>query len=373
MSFSILEHFSIIQDPRQQSKIEYELLDILFLCLVGMLCGADGWSEIELVGNARLSWFQEKGFLLTGVPIADTIARTIGLINPKEFQSCFIRWMAAAKTATEGQIVAIDGKRVRGSYDNKKGQSAIHMVSAFVAENKLLLGQIKTEDKSNEITAIPALLELLEIKGCIVTIDAMGCQHDIAKKIVSKKADYVLAVKDNQKELHQDIQDFFECANKNNFKNVPHDYIEEITKGHGRVETRRYWITSCLDTLSKKKNWAGLKTIGMVQSERYINGKTTIESRHFIASIDQNASKFSNAVRSHWSIENQLHWVLDVSFNEDASRVRANHGPENLSVARRIALNILRQDKSSKSSVKSRLYKAALDSEYFKKMLEGVF
>lgn len=373
MIFSIADHFSIIQDPRQQSKIEYELLDVIFLCVVGMICGAEAWDDIETVGEVRLNWFQNKGFLLNGIPSAITIARIIGCLNPKELQRCFINWMAAANTATEGQVIAIDGKRIRGSYNNKKGQSAIHMVSAFAAESGVVLGQIKTEDKSNEITAIPALLDLLDIKGCIVTIDAMGCQEDIAAKIIDKKSDYILAVKDNQKNLHHEIIDFFECARQHDFKGVTHDYFEEISKGHGRVETRKSWISNCLDTIENTTKWSGITAIGMVESERYIKGITTVERRHYIASIAQDAEIFAHAVRSHWGIENKLHWVLDVTFKEDASRVRRDNCAENLGVIRHIVINILRQDKTTKGSVKGRRYKCALDSKYANKVLDGLF
>ncbi len=373
MILSISEHFSIIKDPRQQSKIEYELLDIIFLCVVGMICGAEAWDDIESVGEARLEWFQNKGFLLKGVPNAITIARVIGCLDPKELRSCFINWMAAAHTVTEGEVVAIDGKRLRGSHDNKKGLSAIHMVSAFAAENGVVLGQIKTEDKSNEITAIPALLDLLDIKGCIVTIDAMGCQENIAAKIIEKEANYILAVKDNQKNVHQEIIDFFDCAKQHDFKGVPNDYFEEISKGHGRVETRKAWISTCLDTLANADKWSGLTAIGMVESERYIKGVTTTERRYYIASIAQNAAILSHAIRSHWAIENKLHWVLDVTFNEDASRVRRDNCAENLGIIRHVAINILRQDKTSKKSVKARRYKCAVDPKYANKVLDGIF
>lgn len=373
MTFSLTEHFSVIKDPRQESKVQYELLDVLFLCIVGVICGAEAWHDIEMVGDARLTWFQEKGFLLNGVPTDDTIARIMGHVNPKELQNCFINWMAAANVATEGQIIPIDGKRVRGSYDNKKGQSAIHMVSAFVAGNNVVLGQLKTIEKSNEITAIPALLDLLEVKGCIVTIDAMGCQKEISEKIISKKADYVLAVKDNQKKLHEEIIDFFDCAKEHDFKNVSYDYFEEVSKGHGRVETRKYWLSDCFDTIENPEKWKGLKGIGMVESERYIKGVITMERRHYIVSIAQNAERFAHAVRSHWAIENQLHWVLDVSLKEDASRVRKDYGAENMSVVRHIALNILRQDKTSKKSVKARRFKAALEASYIGDVISGLF
>ena len=373
MIFSITDHFSIIKDPRQQSKIEYELLDIIFLCVVGVICGAEAWDDIEIVGKTRLSWFQQKKFLLNGVPCAITIARIIGCLNPKELQSCVINWMAAANAATKGQVVAIDGKRMRRSYDNNKDQSAIHMVSAFAAENGVVLGQIKTADKSNEITAIPALLDLLDVKGCIVTIDAMGCQEEIAAKIIDKEADYILAVKDNQKTLHDEVIDFFECARQHDFKGVKHDYFEEISKGHGRLETRKSWISNCLDTIGNTERWSGITAIGMIESERTIKGITTTECRHYIVSIPQNAETFAHAVRAHWAIENKLHWVLDVTFKEDASRVRRDNCAENLGVIRHVAINILRQDKVTKGSVKTRRYKCALDPDYANKILDGLF
>jgi predicted transposase YbfD/YdcC len=247
------------------------------------------------------------------------------------------------------------------------------MVSAFAAESGVVLGQIKTEDKSNEITAIPALLDLLDIKGCIVTIDAMGCQEDIAAKIIDKKSDYILAVKDNQKNLHHEIIDFFECARQHDFKGVTHDYFEEISKGHGRVETRKSWISSCLDTIENTTKWSGITAIGMVESERYIKGIKTVERRHYIASIAQDAEIFAHAVRSHWGIENKLHWVLDVTFKEDASRVRRDNCAENISVIRHIVINILRQDKTTKGSVKGRRYKCAVDAGYANKVLDGLF
>lgn len=373
MTLSLVEHFSIIRDPRQQSKIEHELIDILVLCIVAVICGAEGWQDIETVGIARLSWFQERGFLKEGIPVDDTIARLVSSLCPEQLQTCFIKWMSGVEAATEGKIIAVDGKTLRHSYDKKKRKSAIHMVSAYVAENGVVLGQIKTDEKSNEITAIPALLELLDIKGCIVTIDAMGCQEKIAKKIIIKEADYVLAVKDNQKDLHEEISDFFQTALKHEFHGVNYDYFEEVSKGHGRIETRRYWLSEMLDTIGKPQRWSGLKSIGVVESERYIDGKTTIETRYFISSLAANAMIFANAVRKHWCIENGLHWVLDVSFKEDASRVRRDNASENFGVFRHVALNALRGEQSYKKGIKAKRYKAALQPDYAEKILNVIF
>lgn len=373
MAISLEEHFSIIRDPRQLCKVEHELIDLLVLCVVGVICGAEGWHDIEEVGHARLSWFQSRGMLLNGVPVDDTIARVISRISPKELETCFISWMANVSEATVGRVIAVDGKTLRRSYDNKKRTSAIHMVSAFCSENGIVLGQKKTSEKSNEITAIPALLELLDIKGCVVTIDAMGCQEKIAGQIVKQEGDYVLAVKDNQKNLHDDIKDFFHAAHAHNFRGVSHDFLEEHHKGHGRVETRRYWISDVLDTIGGTERWAGLKSIGMVVSERYIQGKTTKETRYFITTLSSNASIFSGAVRKHWRIENQLHWVLDVSFRENDSRIRRDNASQNMAVVRHIALNALRKEKSCKKGIKAKRYKATLQANYAEKVLTGIF
>lgn len=247
------------------------------------------------------------------------------------------------------------------------------MVSAFATANGVVLGQQKTNEKSNEITAIPNLLQLIDIKGGIVTIDAMGCQKEIAKKIISKDADYVLAVKDNQKNLHNEIKDFFNIAKEHNFKNIDYDFYEETTKGHGRIETRKYWLSTNLDSIGKTDNWENLNCIGMVESERTIGEKTSTEVRYFISSMECNARCFGNAVRSHWRIENQLHWVLDVSFREDDSRIRRDFSSENMSVFRHIVLNALRNDKSTKKSLKAKRFKAALESNYAEKILDELF
>lgn len=268
--------------------------------------------------------------------------------------------MSAVEGATDGKIVAIDGKTLRHSYDKKKRKAPIHMVSAFAAENGVVLGQRKTADKSNEITAIPALLDLLDVKGCIVTIDAMGCQEKIVDKIVAKEADYVLAVKGNQKQLHEEIIDFFQTARTYDFRNVQYDYFEEAHKGHGRVEQCRYWISDMLGSISEPGRWSSLSSIGMVESERYINGKTTSEIRYFISSLTADAKVFANAVRKHWAIENQLHWVLDVSFREDESRVRRDNAPENFAVFRHVAMNGLRKEKTCKKGVKAKRFNLSM-------------
>lgn len=368
------EHFSTIPDVRQQSKVEHKLHDILLTLVVGVICGADGWEAIEEVAHNKVALLKKYGSFENGIPVHDTIARVISAIAPDKLQHCFISWMKAAHIATKGEVIAIDGKTVRGSYDKQSKKNAIHMVSAFAANNGVVLGQIKTAEKSNEITAIPQLLDLLDIKGSIVTIDAMGCQRAIATKIKEKEADYVIAVKGNQGHLHQSIKDFFEICHEEEFSNVSHQYHEEVDSGHGRVESRKYWIS---DTLISIKDltlkWSGLISVGMAESERHINGKVSKEVRYFICSIKADAKMFAQAVRKHWSIENQLHWVLDVSFNEDLSRVRRGNAAENMSVLRHLVLNLLREETSFQKGIKAKRFKAALDTNYADKVLQLVF
>ena len=368
------DHFSSIPDLRQQSKVEHKLHDILLTLIVGVICGADGWEAIEEVAHNKKELLDKYGSFENGIPVHDTIARVISAIAPDKLQHCFISWMKAAHIATKGEIIAIDGKTVRGSYDKQSKKNAIHMVSAFAANNGVVLGQIKTEEKSNEITAIPQLLDLLDIKGSIVTIDAMGCQKAIAVKIKAKDADYVLAVKGNQGHLHQSIKDFFTICHEDGFSNVSHQFHEEVDAGHGRIESRKYWISDTLTSIEDLTvKWDGLISVGMAESERHINGKISKEIRYFICSIKADAKVFAQAVRKHWSIENQLHWVLDVSFNEDLSRVRRNNASENMSVFRHLVLNLLRQETSFKKGLKAKRFKAALDTGYTEKVLQLVF
>lgn len=374
MLSTIEEHFSAVTDERQQYKVKYPLLDILLITLVGVICGADGWEAIEEVGKNKLKLLKKYGYFHYGIPVHDTIARIISAIEPSQFQDCFINWMKEAELSTQGEIIAVDGKTVRRSHDKKGKQSAIHMVSAFAAENGVVLGQIKTYEKSNEITAIPDLLSKLEVKGAVVTIDAMGCQKAIAKKIIQKEADYVLAVKGNQGHLSSAIKDFFSIAHEENFKQLSHQFTEEIDKGHGRVEHRRYWVSEDLSSINDlTSKWIGLKSVGMVESQRHIGDKVTIDTRYFISSLKETDELFAKAVRRHWSVENELHWVLDVSFREDDSRIRRENGAENMATARHITLNMLRQEKTCKKGIKAKRFKAALDSDYAEKVISTTF
>ena len=294
------------------------------------------------------------------------------MLSPEKFQICFRNWIQSVVQVFDNQVIALDGKTIRRSHDRRLGKNAIHMVSAWASQNRLTLGQIKTEEKSNEITAIPELLRTLDIRGCIVTIDAMGCQKGIAKQIVKGEGDYVLALKGNQGNLLNNVEQFFTEADNNSYAGLPIDYYETKDENHGRIEYRRHWTTDKIDEIDKNKEWERLKIIGMVESERHVNGEVTIEHRYYIGSIENNAKRFAEAVRAHWGIENSVHWVLDVAFREDDSRVRKGHSSENLSVIRHIALNLLRQEKTAKVGFKNKRLMAAWDNNYLCKVLKGL-
>lgn len=366
----LLGYLSIIQDPRLERKKLHQLTDILFIAVSASLCGCDTWEDIHLFATIREEWLKQYIPLANGIPSVDTIARVFSLIAPDEFETAFRNWVCRLYEVKEGKIIAIDGKRLRGSYGN--GKSAIHMVHAFATESGIALAQVKTADKSNEITAIPELLDALLIKGCIITLDAMGCQKAIVKKIIEKSGDYVISLKGNQGILHDDVKLFLETEKQRDFKKIAHDYYETVEKGHGRVETRRYWITNKIEWLDNKADWVGLKSIGLVESERYVKGDTSYETRCFICSVKPDARKFAQAVRQHWSVENNLHWQLDVTFDEDKLRARVKNAAQNLAIMRRMVLNTLKQEKS-KGSLKGKRKKAGWSEAYLVKLLAMLF
>jgi predicted transposase YbfD/YdcC len=366
---TIVEHFDTLEDPRIERTKLHRLLDIVTLAICAVICGAEGPSDIEHYGHEKYDFLKTFLALPNGIPSHDTIGRVLARIDPQQFQACFLRWMQQLCCLSTGEVVPIDGKTLRHSYDTELGQSAIHMVSAWAATNRLVLGQVKVAEKSNEITAIPELIDALDIAGCIVTIDALGCQKEIAARIIDKDADYILALKGNQEHLHDDVKQVFQTLFQQETLASTLDYYETADTGHGRVEVRRYWTTSAVETLRTKEQWRGLQTLGLIESERSLNGETTLEQRYYILSLPNDARTFGTSVRAHWGIENVVHWVLDVVFREDMSRIRIDHGPENFALIRHIALNLLQHEHSFKGSVKTKRLKAGWNNAYLAKVL----
>lgn len=362
MNPSLVEHFSSLSDPRIDRHKKHELIDIIVLSISAVISGAEGWKDIVEFGHSKLDWLRQFVPLKNGIPVDDTVARVISSLSVDGFQSCFQSWIQSVSELTEGEILSIDGKTLRRSYDKKSSKKALHMVSVWASENEMVMGQVKTEQKSNEITAIPELLKVLELKGAIVTIDAMGCQEAIVEDIVEGEGDYVIAVKANQGHLHESITDFFTTAEAHGFQGVDYHYHETVEKGHGRVEVRRYWISNELGNIYKPGRWKKLKAIGMVESERHEKGKTTIDRRYYIVSY-YDVALFAKAVRSHWGIENKLHWTLDVTFREDESRIRRGNAAHNIGVIRHVALNLLKHEKTKRSIAGKRL-RSALDDQF---------
>ena len=356
----MIKHFENISDPRQRWKVDYNLLEIVVMTICAVISGGEHWEDIVDFSRVKKAWFQEKlGLVLkNGIASHDTFQRIFQMIKPEELEAGFLSWVGSVTQLTNGEIVSIDGKTVCGSRDAKT--KALHMVSAWANANQLVLGQVKTEEKSNEITAIPTLLEVLELKGCIVTIDAMGCQKDIAKQITEAGADYVFGLKGNQTGLHDDVKLYFETE-KVTKKTITHD------KGHGRIETREYYLETEVEWLSQKPEWFGLNAIGMVKSSVWEKNALREESRYFITSLT-NVKTFAKAVRAHWGIENSLHYCLDVVFHEDACRTRKDNSAENFSVIRKIALNILKNFPTKMSLARKRR-KCEYDADFMADVL----
>lgn len=368
-SSSLLSHFEPLEDPRTAYLVEHPLLDIVALTICAIICGAETWEEIEEYGQSKIVWLKTFLALPNGIPSHDTISRVFALLEPTQLQKCFVSWVKSIAQLSAGEVISIDGKSARHSYDKGQGKGAIHMVSAWASENQLVLGQVKVADKSNEITAIPKLLNILDVAGCIVTIDAMGAQKEIAKQIVDQGADYVLSLKGNQGNLHADVRQRFDWAHKSEFKDIEHEAHQTIDKGHGRIEIRRYWLLDKVEHLENAEQWTGLKRVGMIESERRIDGKpTTRERRFYLTSLDGGIERFAYASRGHWGIENKLHWSLDVVFHEDDSRIRRGHAPENMTVMRKIALNLLAKE-SSQGSKKAKRLKAGWNNNFLIQVL----
>ncbi len=370
---TIHTYFATLHDPRVERTKAHPLLDIITIALCGVICGADTWVDIEEFGKAKQDWLRTFLALPNGIPSHDTFGRVFAALDAEQFQQCFLAWVQAISDLTQGELIAIDGKTLRRSHDRGSGKAAIHMVSAWAARNRLVMGQRKVDAKSNEITAIPELLKVLDLHGCTVTIDALGCQTAIAEQIIAHGADYVLALKDNQEHLHTDVHDTFRYAQAAGFHGIAHDTYRTVDGAHGRLETRQYWTITdpdCLAYFDPTGARQGLTTIGMVDAERCVNGKTTREQRYYLLSVDMGARAFAEAVRGHWGIENCVHWVLDVTFREDDSRVRIDNAAQNFAVLRHIALNLLRQE-PSKGSIKTKRLRAGWDADYLRKVLSA--
>jgi predicted transposase YbfD/YdcC len=371
---TISHHFGDLADPRIDRTKDHYLVDIVTIALCAVLCGADNWVDIETFGQAKEAWLRTFLALPNGIPSHDTFGRVFARLDPVAFQHCFLNWVKAVAPTTTGQV-AIDGKTLRGSHDRVGGKAALHLVSAWAANSGLVLGQVAVQAKSNEITAIPALLELLAVEGCTVTIDAMGCQTAIADQIVRQGADYVLALKANQGSLYDEVQTTFALTQNNDGAELlaaSYDEVRTVDKDHGRLEIRRIWTITdpaILAYLNPTEAWSKLQSIGMITAERRIGTDVTTDTRYYLSSRALDAAALGRVARTHWEIENRLHWVLDVTFREDDHRTRTGHSAENFAVLRHLALNILRRDKSVRGSIATKRFKAALTEQYLARLI----
>ena len=375
---SLLEHFQNLPDPRVQRTKVHDLIDILVIAICTLLCGGEGFNDMEDFGHAKHDWFKTFLRLRSGIPSHDTFNRVFAALDSQQFLDCFLRWTQSLRQAVPQEIVALDGKALRRALN--RDQSLQYIVSAWAEDNGLVLGQLKVADKSNEITALPTLLRVLELSGCIVTVDAMGCQKKIAKEIIEADADYVLALKGNHELVHAEVQAFLDALVAERTTPRPVGVplspaaanlvtCETIEKDHGRIETRRYYQSTELDWFADRPDWEGLRSVGLVESSREIGGQRTVERRYYLSSLLLGVENFGRAVRGHWGVENKVHWVLDVCFREDQSRARAGHAAENLATLRRLALNLLKRDKTKRRGMKGKQLNASWDHAYLLRLL----
>jgi predicted transposase YbfD/YdcC len=367
---SIIEHFSSMDDPRRENR-RHLLLDIIVIAVCGVICGANDWGAVAEFGRAKEAWL--RGFLKLphGIPCDETFRRVFARLDGEQFQERFISWVRAVFEVTKGQVIPIDGKCLRRSHDRAAGKEAIHVVSAWAAENHLVLGQIKVDEKSNEIPAVPELLALLDVSGCIVTADALHCQKGTAQTIIEHGGEYILRVKDNQGNLSETLEELFEYAEETSYADC--DHHQTVDKGHGRLEIRECWTTSDEDYfryVRDRKEWHGLRTLAMVKTERRLAHKTEFQVKYYISSLPSDAASILNASRSHWGIENQVHWVLDIAFREDECRLRKDNGAQNFAVLRHIALSLLKQERTLRRGIRTKRLKAAWDQQYLCKVLQ---
>jgi predicted transposase YbfD/YdcC len=375
---SLVAHFAQVLDPRINRRKDHDLVDILVIAVCTLLCAGETFNDMEDFGKAKYEWFKTFLGLRNGIPSHDTFNRVFAALDPKEFLDCFLRWTQSLRQAVSQEIVALDGKALRRALN--RDQSVKYVVSAWAESNGLVLGQLKVADKSNEITAVPELLRVLELGGCIVTIDAMGCQRKIAREILEADADYVLALKGNQETVHEEVKSFLDATllelqtprppgAKLSKGAATLAAWETVEKDHGRIEIRRYYQSDHLDWFADRSKWEGLKSVGMVESLREVNGKTTVERRYYLGSLLLGVETFARAVRSHWGVENKVHWIMDVCFREDQSRARAGYAAENLATLRRLALNLLRREKTKKRGISGKQLNAGWDHAYLLRLL----
>jgi len=375
---SLIAHFSPMRDPRIERRKDHDLIDILVIAVCCLLCGGEGFNDMEDFGKAKRDWFKTFLRLRNGIPSHDTFNRVFAALDPQEFLDCFLRWTQSLRQAVHQEIVALDGKALRRAVD--QGESLKYIVSAWAESNNLVLGQLKVADKSNEITAVPELLRVLELSGCIVTIDAMGCQKKIAKEIIEADADYVLALKGNHEKIHEEVKSFVDATLLEVQTPRPKGAklggaaaalasVQTVEKDHGRLEIRRYYQSDHLNWFADRLKWEGLKSVGMVESIREVDGKTTTERRYYLSSLPVNIESFARAVRSHWGVENKVHWIMDVCFREDQSRARTGYAAENLATLRRLALNLLKREKTKKRGIKGKQLNASWDHAYLLRLL----
>ena len=369
---SLIQRFEALDDPRVKRQPKHSLVDIVAIAILAVLSGADDMVAIETYGKAKQSWLETFLDLPNGIPSHDTFSRVLALVDPEQLHQCFLSWVQHLSERLDINLIHIDGKTARGSYDRESSLKALHTVSAWASEHHLVLAQHRVDGKSNEITAIPELLKLLDLGGAIITLDAMGTQREIAAQIREQGGDYILALKGNQGTLHQAVKSFFQEAERTEWVGIDYYYSDYTESGHHRTENRQVWavpLTQVPD-LPHQQKWSGLASLVMVKRERRLWNKTTHEVCFYITSLAPDASLLATAIRAHWGIENSLHWVLDVTFCEDPSRIRSGHGPENLGLLRRLALNLLNQE-PSKQSLRQKRYRAAMDNDFVMRVLLG--
>lgn len=369
---TIADHFGKMEDPRVEWSIQHKLIDIITIAICAVICGADTWVDIEAYGLAKSEWLKQFLELPNGIPSHDTFARVFARLDPEQFQQSFLSWVKSISNLTQGEVIAIDGKTLRHSYDHSQEKSAIQMVSAWATNNRLVLGQVKVDCKSNEIKAIPELLKVLSLRGCIVTIDALGCQKEIVKLIAGQEADYVITLKKNQSSLHKRVEALFSEALRSKYQGFIHSIERRSEESHSREETRYcVMLSNVQNQIDPEGEWQNLQSIGRADVMRTVKGKTKIETRYFISSLPNNAKLLAQSIRQHWGIENSLHWVLDVAFREDDSRIRIDNAPQNFAILRHIANSLLQQNKSVKTGIKNKRLKAGWNNEYLTKVLFG--